>query len=1027
MAGLLTTKYSVDVANSFFCSTLLCNSTSYYIFAGRSQPWDNESVPPVSNGSVTTTELDIYRYILFGKRVSDNDVKIGIPRYDWVSNTAYDTYNQNDGDLQQKQFFVITDDRNVYKVLDNNGGSRSTVKPGIVSNNLIRTSDNYTWKYMFTIDQASMNKFATSNYIPIIANTTIQQSAVPGSVDVIRINSGGSGWITYNTGFVQQVLASDQLVINSAASANDNFYVNSSIYLKNGLGSGQISKIIAYDAGTKVITLEQPLNIAYNIELANSTPSGISIGDIVTQDATELLCSFVVGTLEGQDTVTQSGSGATGTVVRSRVGGTRILLNRTTATQFVDNFAISSGDTPVLGTGTVTANVTSNTITGAGTDFNTFFPSLPQYIQIGTHTRRVTAVTNATSLIVAGTISNGGFDSDYNANVFYKIPSAATVISSNNVIANGQVVFTDVDSISLTISSPAGAFILGERVLQTASASNGSVVFANTSTLILTDIDGPGFQQSNTTTTLTVQGLQSTSTANVDVVTSRPSITVDTVTGQFKIGSQIAIGAGTGIIRSISTLPDQDTEYVISPTIDIDGDGTGLRAYATVNTSNYSIDTVIVVNNGINYTQANITVIANSNYGSGANLSPVIAPVTGHGSNPSEELGGKYLIISTVFGSANSEQYQLPAYGSYRVLGLIRDPYFSDVTLNLPTSNGNYQWGELTVNNKVGTFSSGEIIYQSNTKSTAKIESKSTVGSNDYFVISNIVGQFVAADSNDSILGLHSGATANVRISEINYFEKSTNNQIVYQQNTGAQGILSFAANTYINVTNVTGLFQSGQVVYDPTTNSYANVLSVKTASNTKINTFSRFNNLARVTLDTSTGSFTNNEVVNLLRTSNNAQLGNGVIYSNVDDCDLRFFGNTTPFSNNELVIQTTTLAQGIVLSTNSTHMKLTQVSGTFSNNLHEYITGQISAAQANIHLVYRTLVLTDFGGTWTVDSNNYVIGEQTGDEGTVTLANTIVYPELVRNSGDVLYIDNKQYIERTPTTDETTRLVIRF
>jgi len=75
---------------------------------------------------------------------------------------------------------------------------------------------------MYTIDNSDMLKFSTRNYIPVIANTIVQQSAIPGGIDVIKVQSGGSLWTTFNTGFLQSVVSSSELVISANASGNSN-------------------------------------------------------------------------------------------------------------------------------------------------------------------------------------------------------------------------------------------------------------------------------------------------------------------------------------------------------------------------------------------------------------------------------------------------------------------------------------------------------------------------------------------------------------------------------------------------------------------------------------------------------------------------------------------------------------------------------------------------------------------------------------------------------------------------------------
>jgi len=1024
MAGKLTKKHMINNAE-LFIDSLVSTNTNYYMFASNHTPWDDEQNPPSTNTTISTIEHMIYDEIIFGKKITTTDVKHMIPRYDWVSNTIYTAYDKDNVDLYSNSFFVVTPEQRVYKILDNNNGLASTIKPTLVSNAIFKTSDSYVWKYMYTIDNSDMLKFSTRNYIPVIANTIVQESAIPGGIDVIKVQSGGSLWTTFNTGFLQSVVSSSELVISANASGNSNYYTNSAIYLKNGLGAGQIEKIVSYDGTTKTVILENDLDVAFNLELSNTSGSFL-LGDLITQDAYALDLTYLAGAVDVGDTATQSVTGAVGSVYRARPTSISISLSES---NFVADLPITFGDSNILGTGTITCNTTSNTVTGNGTFFSTFFPtaSLPHYIQVGDYFRRIVSIQSNTSLTISGS-SGGGFDAAYSANVFYKVPSAATVSAVNSRFAYGTTVFSDLNSVKIRIGNRNSQFVIGENVNQPGTSSNGTVVFSNNSTLILSNIQGPGFQATNSTVTFTVSGYTSSATANVVTVTARPSITVNDTTGTFRPGAEITTSTGSsGKIRTISSLPDEDTEYVISPRVNIDGDGSGALAYSVVNTTNYSIQSIIVIDQGTGYTEANVTITANSTYGNGANVISSIGPVNGHGYDPIMELGANYIMISTDFNNAADESYDFPGYGKYRTVGLIKNPLFDDVTILTPTANSNFKRATLIVNNATGSFLNNEIIYQANTDSSAKVLLVSENGTNTTLYIDDIRGSFSSNNANDSILGLQSGSVGNTRVHTLTVFQKNPGTQVIYQQNTGAKGILVTRGEHYIEVTNASGTFSIGEIIYDTSTNTYSNSAGFSLASNTKPTTFSRFSQLGRITLASNTQSFQNNETIQLRSYGIGSKLGDAVVYSNVDDIDLTFTGNTIPFSQNETITQNTSEATGIMRFANSTYMKLTNISGQFSNQSGYFITGSTSGANSAVSRVYPVLVISDVDGTWATSNTNYVIGVTSGANGYVSLSNTIIYPELVRDSGEVLYIENREYIERTPTTKETVRLLIKF
>ena len=78
---------------------------------------------------------------------------------------------------------------------------QSTVMPEInVSGDLpenpyIETSDGYKWKYLYTIPSGSKEKFLTSEWMPVITDTYVQQSAVDGRLGIFKVIDGGDGYL----------------------------------------------------------------------------------------------------------------------------------------------------------------------------------------------------------------------------------------------------------------------------------------------------------------------------------------------------------------------------------------------------------------------------------------------------------------------------------------------------------------------------------------------------------------------------------------------------------------------------------------------------------------------------------------------------------------------------------------------------------------------------------------------------------------------------------------------------------------
>lgn len=80
--------------------------------------------------------------------------------------------------------------------------------------------------------------------------------------------------------------------------------------------------------------------------------------------------------------------------------------------------------------------------------------------------------------------------------------------------------------------------------------------------------------------------------------------------GQYKKILDYTGSTKTATVESnFDTIPDTTSKYEIIPTINITGDGTGARAYAKLAGYNYkTIDSVVVSDNGSNYTYADVVV-----------------------------------------------------------------------------------------------------------------------------------------------------------------------------------------------------------------------------------------------------------------------------------------------------------------------------------------------------------------------------------------------------------------------------------
>jgi hypothetical protein len=261
MPGIVTRRFRHHNADQFFEAFSEAEATRMYLFIGRVTPWSDETNPPSPTDSVTNTRFEIWRSMLGAKKVPVGDVTFATERNDWTTGTVYAEYDDTDTTLYANNFFVMTEDYNVYKCLYNAKGGASTIKPSGQSTGITTTDDGYKWKFMYNISTADALKFITTNYIPVATLTAndgsvqwnVQQAAANGSIDVIDVTTNGTGYV----GDIGQAQAgsSTTITLASGASGSDSIYNSSSIYLTGGTGSGQLRLIQSYNGTTKVATV----------------------------------------------------------------------------------------------------------------------------------------------------------------------------------------------------------------------------------------------------------------------------------------------------------------------------------------------------------------------------------------------------------------------------------------------------------------------------------------------------------------------------------------------------------------------------------------------------------------------------------------------------------------------------------------------------------------------------------------------------------------------------------------------------
>lgn len=272
MPNIITEENRINDAEQVIESITEPANTSYYVFLGKHTQYNTTDKAPKLYDNEELSK-DAYRDMISAKRVTQNDVRLVINRddYEYSTNTVFDMYDDTDKDLGTKKFYTIVEDGsnyNVYKCLYNNNGGASTVSPSGTTNTYTETADGYIWKYMYTVDDTSVDKFGTSEYFPISNSSNVISTAVPGSIDVIKVTDAGSDYDNYVSGTFAtpdiRLSGNDVLFSinsNTKSSTTNNFYDGCLFEITQGTGSGQYAYVSDYYVNTtfKVIRLDRVL------------------------------------------------------------------------------------------------------------------------------------------------------------------------------------------------------------------------------------------------------------------------------------------------------------------------------------------------------------------------------------------------------------------------------------------------------------------------------------------------------------------------------------------------------------------------------------------------------------------------------------------------------------------------------------------------------------------------------------------------------------------------------------------------
>jgi len=572
--------------------------------------------------------------------------------------------------LQSSNFYVLTDDFNVYKCLDNNNDSPSTVKPVDIKYEAFTLADNYKWKFIATIPNYLKNKFLTDFQFPIF-NSINSQFYSRGEIKNVNVTSTGMGY------------SFARIIVTRDGYREDDPYILTG-FTKINEGSG-------YSSAT--VTIDSPISGG----VAWTANTNVSIGQIINHNKNQYEI-VLAGTTTSFGPVHTSGIVSNGTA-GLKYRGTGItasanilggnVVGLTNIFAFINEIAVSGGGSGYIlspnvnisggGGGNVNAQavLTNNTISrivvyNRGDSFSsTPIVTLGDQWTSNTLYSLNTQVFNGSYIY---TVTTAGW-----SNTSAPVHVGGTAISGNAAFTFAGIKATAVASIKY-----GAGYTKTPNIIITGNGGNASFKFNSekSEAIIL-----PVIENNKITRVVVEDGGIGYTYAKLTVVGDGQDARFDVsfTQGDFdSIQSNSELLAPAGAIHAIKVISGGYGYGNVAVTIT--GDGVGATANATV--INGVLTKINMISEGTGYTRANVILTDVENVGAGGYARAVISPYGGHGKFPTQELFAKALAFYSTIGQEANQG--LPISNEYRQFGVIKNlrNYYNTRYFNNDTGTG---------------------------------------------------------------------------------------------------------------------------------------------------------------------------------------------------------------------------------------------------------------------------------------------------------------------------------------------------
>lgn len=563
--------------------------------------------------------------------------------------------------IEEALFYVVTDEFNVYKCLDNNDGAFSTEKPIGTQPDPVLYADGYVWKFIYNIPIALRNKFFTGQYMPV---TTALKNQFYSNGEISRAIIDATGK-DYTYAYLQ--------VEGDGYLEKDPLYLSQYTLATGGSGyttpevqiTLPFSNVVGWTAST-LVTINQKIMHDYNIYVVTLGGTTSTVGPVHSSGTV----------INGTCALRYIGRAANATAVVTGGVVTDLLFDGLLRDFNIIEFG--SGYTyppPVTITGTGTG-ASAHTIVQNGAIKKIIIDSVgkgyntPPTVTIGNAWQASQAVTNGYQLYhgsnlytvtVGGTLSattppthTSGTVANGTAQLAYA--GVRALASANIKFGEGYSTVPDVVIAGGTFGSGATAYMgaLKSEAQLYPTIENGQITGV--------EIEDGGIGYSFANISVIGDGTEAQISADLsigDINSQQSNVELLTVDGRISSIQVVSGGYGYGVCSVVIT-----------------GDGTGAAATAVV--ANGRVVKINITNYGEGYRYANVALVGN---GYGAVARAVIGPWGGHGKFAIDDLYSRSLMFYSNVSGETIQGFNVD--NEYRQFGIIKNPKSFDNLTNL--------------------------------------------------------------------------------------------------------------------------------------------------------------------------------------------------------------------------------------------------------------------------------------------------------------------------------------------------------